>query len=281
MYETIQYTVEDPVAIITLNRPDRLNAVTGQMLNEIQDAVALAEADHQVIGIVLTGAGRGFCAGADLEHLQGLTEGGSTAAWETDDNKPGAFNEMGDDFRLGLLYLMAVRKPIIAAINGPCAGLGFVIALVCDMRFASNEARFTTAFANRGLIAEHGISWILPRVVGPARALDLLWSGRLVEPDEAERIGMVNRVVPQDRLLDETIDYVKMLASRSAPISMQVIKRQVYAHLSVGLGEAAKESLQLMAESLARSDFREGVVSYVEKRSPHFARVAPPYEPVS
>ena len=281
MYETIQYTVEDPVATITLNRPDRLNAVTGQMLNEIQDAVAKAEADDHVVGIVLTGAGRGFCAGADLEQLQGLTEGGSTAAWETDDNKPGAVDEMGDDFRLGLLYLMAVRKPIIAAINGPCAGLGFVLAMVCDMRLASDEARFTTAFANRGLIAEHGISWILPRAVGSARALDLLWSGRLVESDEAERIGMVNRVVPQDRLLDETISYVKMLASRSAPVSIQVIKQQVYKHLSVGLGEAAKESLQLMAESLGRPDFREGVVSYVEKRPPNFARVTAPYEPGS
>jgi len=281
MYETIQYTVEDPVAMITLNRPDRLNAVTGQMLNEIQDAVAKSEADDHVVGIVLTGAGRGFCAGADLEQLQGLTEGGSTAAWETHDNKPGAVDEMGDDFRLGLLYLMAVRKPIIAAINGPCAGLGFVLAMICDMRLASDEARFTTAFANRGLIAEHGISWILPRVVGPARALDLLWSGRLVESDEAERIGMVNRVVPQDRLLDETISYVKMLASRSAPVSIQVIKQQVYKHLSVGLGEAAKESLQLMAESLGRPDFREGVVSYVEKRPPNFARVTAPYQPVS
>ena len=281
MYETIQYTVEDPVATITLNRPDRLNAVTGQMLNEIQDAVAKAEADDHVVGIVLTGAGRGFCAGADLEQLQGLTEGGSTTAWETSDNKPGAVDEMGDDFRLGLLYLMAVRKPIIAAINGPCAGLGFVLAMVCDMRLASDEARFTTAFANRGLIAEHGISWILPRVVGPARALDLLWSGRFVESDEAERIGMVNRVVPQVRLLDETISYVKMLASRSAPVSIQVIKRQVCKHLSVGLGEAAKESLQLMAESLGRPDFREGVVSYVEKRPPKFARVTAPYEPVS
>ena len=281
MYETIHYAVKDPVATITLSRPDRLNAVTGQMLNEIQDAVAKAEADDHVVGIVLTGAGRGFCAGADLEQLQGLSEGGSTTAWETDDHKPGAIDEMGDEFRLGLLYLMAVRKPIIAAINGPCAGLGFVLAMLCDMRLASEEARFTTAFANRGLIAEHGISWILPRVVGPARALDLLWSGRLVEADEAERIGMINRIVPHDQLLDETISYVEMLATRSAPVSIQVIKRQVYTHLSVGLGEAAKESLQLMAESLGRPDFREGVVSYVEKRPPEFARVTAPYEPVS
>ena len=192
------------------------------------------------------------------------------------DGKPGALEEMGHDFQLGLLYLMAVRKPIIAAVNGPCAGLGFVIAMLCDVRFASEGARFTTAFANRGLIAEHGISWILPRLVGSAHVLDLLWSGRLVESDEAARIGMVNRVIPQERLLDETVSYVQMLVERSASVSIQVIKQQVYKHLSVGLGEAAKESLRLMDESLEHPDFREGVVSYVEKRSPNFARVSAP-----
>lgn len=272
MDETIGYAVEHPVATITLNRPDRLNALTPQMLAELRQAIDRAEADERVVGIILTGAGRGFCAGADMERLEGLTSDGS-AEWEMGDDTPGAVTEMSPDFQLGLLYLMAARKPIIAAINGPCAGLGFVLAMICDLRFASQDARFTTAFANRGLIAEHGISWILPRLVGSAHALDLLWSGRLVESDEAGRLGLVNRVVPADRLLDETVSYVKMLAERSAPTSMQIIKRQVYTHLSTGLGDATKESIRLMAESLERPDFREGVASYIEKRPPHFARV--------
>ena len=272
MDETIGYAVDHPVATITLYRPDRLNALTPQMLTELRQAIGRAEADERVVGIILTGAGRGFCAGADMERLQGLTSDGS-AEWEIGDDTPGAVTEMSPDFQLGLLYLMAARKPIIAAINGPCAGLGFVLAMICDLRFASQDARFTTAFANRGLIAEHGISWILPRLVGSAHALDLLWSGRLVESDEAGRLGLVNRVVPADRLLDEAVSYVKMLTERSAPTSMQIIKRQVYTHLSTGLGDATRESLRLMAESLERPDFREGVASYIEKRPPHFARV--------
>ena len=270
MYEAIDYTVEGPVATITLNRPDRLNAITGQMIKEIQDAIGKADANEDIVGIILTGAGRGFCAGGDIESLQELSQGGSLTAWEMGDKKPGSTAEMGPDFQVGLLYLMAVRKPIIAAINGPCAGLGFVLAMVCDIRFASDTARFTTAFANRGLIAEHGISWILPRLIGSAHALDLLLSGRVIDSEEAAKIGIVNRTITSDRLLDESTNYVKGLAERSAPVSMKVIKQQVYRHLSASLGEAARESIELMAESLKRPDFREGVLSYIEKRPPKF-----------
>ncbi len=274
MYETIDYTVEGPVATITLNRPDRLNAITGQMIKEIQDAIGQADANESIVGIILTGAGRGFCAGGDIESLQELSQGGSLTAWEMGNKKPSSTAEMGPDFQVGLLYLMAVRKPVIAAINGPCAGLGFVLAMVCDIRFSSDTARFTTAFANRGLIAEHGISWILPRLVGSAHALDLLLSGRVVGSDEAAKIGIVNRTFTSDRLLDESTNYVKGLAERSAPVSMKVIKQQVYRHLSSSLGEAARESIELMAESLKRPDFREGVLSYIEKRPPKFTRLS-------
>ena len=274
MYETIDYTVEGPVATITLNRPDRLNAITGQMIKEIQDAIGQADANESIVGIILTGAGRGFCAGGDIESLQELSQGGSLTAWEMGNKKPSSTAEMGPDFQVGLLYLMAVRKPVIAAINGPCAGLGFVLAMVCDIRFSSDTARFTTAFANRGLIAEHGISWILPRLVGSAHALDLLLSGRVVGSEEAAKIGIVNRTFTSDRLLDESTNYVKGLAERSAPVSMKVIKQQVYRHLSSSLGEAARESIELMAESLKRPDFREGVWSYIEKRPPKFTRLS-------
>ena len=274
MYETIRYDVADPIATITLNRPDRLNAITGPMVRELQDAFGAADADERVVGIVLTGEGRGFCAGADIGRLKKLSDGQMSASeWRVTDGKPGAFEEMGEDFQLGLLYLMALRKPVVVAINGPCAGLGFVIALLGDIRFASDRAAFTTAFVNRGLIAEHGVSWILPRLVGPAHALDLLWTGRRFDASEAERIGIVNRVIPHDDLVAHARDYVRALARTSSPTAVKVMKQQVYRHLSATLGDAMRESLRLMSESLERDDFKEGVASFMEKRPPRFGRI--------
>ena len=275
MYESIEYSVTNPIATVTLNRPDRLNALTGQMLADLQHAVAAAEADERVVAILLTGAGRGFCAGADMARLQATSEGKtrSSAEWHSADAQPGDFDMMGDDYRLGHAYLMATRKPIVAAINGPCAGLGFVIAMMCDIRFASDRAVFTTAFAQRGLVAEHGVSWILPRLIGPAHAMDILLSGRRFDAAEAERIGVVNRTIAHDRLLEYARDYLATLAIHSAPRSLQTIKHQVYKHLDASLGDAMRESLRLMEESLKRDDFKEGVASYVEQRLPRFERI--------
>jgi enoyl-CoA hydratase/carnithine racemase len=166
-----------------------------------------------------------------------------------------------------------VRKPIIAAINGPIAGLGFAIAMFCDMRFASDRAIFTTAFSRRGLIAEWGIGWTLPRLVGTAHALDILLSGRRFDAVEADRIGLVNRVLPHDELLPFVVDYAKELAENSSPVSMAVMKRQVYTSLAKGLGHAMTEAIALMVESFGREDFREGVQSYLDKRPPNFKRI--------
>ena len=275
MYQTIQYSVDDPIATITLNRPDRLNALTGQMLAELQQAVAAAEADDRAVAILLTGAGRGFCAGADMARLQATSEGKtrSSVEWNSADAKPGDFDMLGEDYRLGHAYLMATRKPIVAAINGPCAGLGFLIAMLCDIRFASDRAVFTTAFAQHGLVAEHGVSWLLPRLIGPAHAMDILLSGRKFDAAEAERIGVVNRTVDHERLLEHAREYLATLATHSAPRSLQTMKHQVYKHLDATLGDAMRESLRLMEESLKRDDFKEGVASYVEKRPPRFERI--------
>lgn len=274
MFETIQYSVDDPIATITLNRPDRLNALTGQMLSELQQAVTAAEADERAVAILLTGAGRGFCAGADMARLQATTEGKTRSSVEYEaTDKPGDFDMMGEDYRLGHAYLMATRKPIVAAVNGPCAGLGFVIAMLCDIRFASDRAVFTTSFAHRGLVAEHGVSWILPRLIGPANAMDVLLSGRKFDGAEAERLGVVNRTIEHDCLLDHTRDYLKTLATRSAPRSLQTMKHQVYKHLDAPLGDALRESMGLMEAALTHADFKEGVASYVEKRPPRFARI--------
>jgi len=274
VYQQILYSVDDPVATITLNRPERLNAWTDRMGEELRHAVARAEADKSVVGIVLTGAGRGFCAGADLKGLQAITvgereRGGSTSELSAD---PGDA-AMGESFRKHYSYLLSVRKPIIAAINGPCAGMAMPIALFCDLRIAAESATFTTAFVRRGLIAEWGIAWTLPRLVGSAHALDLLLSGRKIDAREAERMGLVNRVLPDEKLLPYCVEYVRELASNSSPASMMIMKRQVYQQLTRELGPSCDEAVGLMVESFSRPDFKEGVQSFLERRSPKFPRV--------
>lgn len=273
MYQEIDYAVDDPVATITLNRPQALNAWTMRMGAEVKHALATAEADPRVVGIVITGAGRGFCAGADLKDLRSMTEGRAP----TDPSAELAANpgdpEAGDSFRGTYTYVISVRKPVIAAINGPVAGMAIPIVLACDLRFASDRATFTTAFSRRGLIAEWGVSWLLPRVVGTAHALDLLFSARRVDAEEAARIGLVNRVVPHDELLAAARAYVADLAANCSPASMAIMKRQVWQHWQSELGPAEKEAIRLMVESFSRPDFREGVVSFLEKRPPRFARI--------
>lgn len=273
MYQEIRYEVDDPVATVTLSRPERLNAFTNRMGDEMRHAIARAEADPAVVAIVLTGEGRGFCAGADLQGLKSIGEGGGMGEGaEGLEAEPGD-PSMGESFRGPYAWMLSVRKPIVAAINGPMAGLGFAIAMFADLRFASDRATFTTAFAKRGLIAEWGIGWTLPRLVGPAHALDLLLSARKFDAAEAERLGLVNRVLPHDELLPFVRSYVEELAAQCSPASMAVIKRQVWSRLHSELGPALDESIRLMGESFGREDFREGVTSYLEKRPPRFKRV--------
>ncbi len=274
MYEHIEYEVTDPVAVITLNRPEALNAITGRMQAELKHALAAAEADEAVVGIVLTGAGKGFCAGADIGGLQATASGEARAAEDLSEFKASPGNpDMGPNFQVTFSYLLSIRKPLIAAVNGACAGLGFVFASLCDMRFVERQAKFTTAFANRGLIAEHGSSWILPRLLGSSHALDLLWSGRKFLGEEAERIGFANRLCEEGRSKQEAIDYIKMLAETAAPESIKIIKAQVYRHLNMQLEDAMNETNEWMAASLKRDDFKEGVDSFVERRPPNFKRV--------
>ncbi len=272
MYEQILYSVKDPIATITLNRPDRLNAWTDRMGQEVRHAVAEAESDERVVAIVITGAGRGFCAGADLRALQKLSEGDRSRGANETEVEPGD-PEMGPDFHGRYTYFTSVRKPVIAAINGPCAGMAVPIVLHCDLRFASDRASFTTAFSKRGLVAEWGLSWSLPRLVGVGHALDLLFSARKIDAAEAERLGLVNRVVPHDDLLKFVSEYVTELAQSCSPASMQIMKRQVYEHLNATFDDAQKDSIHLMAQSFSRPDFREGVSSFMEKRPPKFQRI--------
>jgi enoyl-CoA hydratase/carnithine racemase len=253
--EVVTSNVRDGVAVLTLNRPDRLNAWIPEMQVRYFDLLEEAAADPEVKAIVVTGAGRGFCAGADMEVLQG----------------DGADDPQADD--RPQTFPLTIPKPVIAAVNGPAAGLGLVMALMCDLRFAASGAKLTTAFARRGLIAEHGISWVLPRLVGSAHALDLLFSGRVVLAEEAAQMGLVNAVHPPEELLDRTLEYARELATLSSPTSMAIMKRQVYEHLEQGVAESLDESNRLMADSFGRPDFAEGVASFVEGRPPQFKGV--------
>jgi len=260
--EVVQRTVDDGVALLTLNRPDRLNAWTAEMERAYFGLLDECAASDDVRVIVVTGAGRGFCAGADMKDLQQLGDGEVA-------QQNGALEE-----RRPQTLPLSIPKPILAAINGPCAGIGLVQALMCDVRFAAEGAKLTTAFARRGLIAEHGISWILPRLVGPARALDLLLSGRVVLAAEAAELGLVNRTFAPEKLLDEALAYARELAVNCSPASMATMKRQVYADLERPLSDALARADQLMLASFGAPDFVEGVASFVERREPRFAPLA-------
>ncbi len=270
------YEVAKRVATITLNRPDKLNAWTAVMEQEVRAAMAEAERDENVRVIVLTGAGRGFCAGADMSLLSTVATKGLDAAQRAQAVQAGAGSGEGDvdgarvDFQKKYSYFPALSKPVIAAINGPAVGLGLVIALYCDLRFASDAARFSTAFARRGLIAEYGMAWMLPRLVGHANALDLLFSARLIDAAEAFRMGLANQVYPQDVFQEKVREYAVELASNVSPRSLRVIKRQVYDAMFQTLGEAFDISEREMLASLQCEDFKEGVAHFVEKRAPVF-----------
>jgi enoyl-CoA hydratase/carnithine racemase len=280
VYDEILYDVDDPVAVITLNRPAALNAWTNAMDGEIRDAFRRAEADAAVVGIVVTGAGRAFCAGADMNLLNDLTEGGDgggLAAGEQPMGSQAAESQRTEtqpegDFGGRFPYVMTIEKPVIAAVNGAVAGMAFPFALCCDLRVVTPDALFLTAFSQRGLIAEWGLSWLLPRLVGPAVALDLLFSSRRVKGEEAFSLGLANYLVPADELLSFCRDYIENLARSCSPASMAIMKRQVYEQLHRGLGEAEAESQALMLESFGRPDFKEGVQSFLEKRQPNFDR---------
>jgi len=264
MSDVVMKDVDGGIAVLTLNRPDRLNAWTREMEVRYFGLLDECAASEDVRVIVVTGAGRGFCAGADMKDLQDL---GSA-----EDTNGAAARENAE--RTPQNHPHSIPKPIIAAINGPCAGIGLVQALMCDIRFAASGAKLTTAFARRGLVAEHGISWVLPRLVGPARALDLLFSGRVVLAEEAYELGLVNRVTEPGAALDEAVAYARELAVNCSPASMATMKRQIYADLDRGIDDAIANADRAMLESFTAPDFAEGVLSFVERREPRFPALA-------
>jgi len=272
------YSVAGRVATLTLHRPDKLNAWTAVMEQEVRSAMLEAGRDEHVRVIVLTGAGRGFCSGADISLLSTLAEKGENELRRVRAAQDGAAqtqaapspNGARPDFQKKYSYFPALTKPIIAAINGPAVGLGLVIALYCDIRLASDAARFGTAFARRGLIAEYGMAWMLPRLVGHANALDLLFSARMIDAAEAFHMGLANRVLPQATFAEDVQKYAAEIASAVSPRSLRVMKRQVYDAMFQTLAESFELAEREMLESLRCEDFKEGVAHFVEKRAPAF-----------
>lgn len=243
-------------AVLTLNRPERLNGWTPEMEDLYFDHLTDLAIDDEVRVIVVTGAGRAFCAGADMADLDQISAGRTSV-------------RTGEGRRLKT-FPLSVPKPVVAAINGPCAGLGLVQALMCDVRVAAAGAKLTTSFSRLGLVAEHGISWLLPRHVGLGNALDLLMSSRVVLAEEALRMGLVQQVCEPESVVEVAMAYAAELAERTSPRALAVVKAQVYRHLTQELGDALEDSDRLMHAALDQPDFAEGVAAFREKRSPDF-----------
>jgi enoyl-CoA hydratase/carnithine racemase len=262
--ELVLWDATDGIATITLHRPERHNAFTIDMEHRYFDLLERAANDADVRVIVVTGAGRSFCPGLDMEALRvGVAEGALATS------RP----------RRPHTYPTTVPKPIIAAINGACAGLGLVVALMCDIRFAVRGAKMTTAWSRRGLVAEHGMSWVIPRIVGFPQALELMMSGRTFTTDEANEIGMVHRLADADSLMDEVRAYALDVIANVSPVSLAYIKWQAYRDLErTSLNEAWQHSMFMAHDANEFPDAAEGVRSFIERRPPDFPPLPPGFD---
>ena len=271
MSAPILYDLAEGVATITLNRPDKLNALTTDMLTAFFAAVAKAGADPEARVIVVTGAGRSFCAGLDLSII-GTGAGGRV------ETHPDVAPIWGDDigpalapyYSGGWPTLITCRKPTIAAVNGPAFGWGFILSLHCDLRFASASALFNATFARIGVPGEKGSAWLLTRLIGQARAMDLLYSARRFDGREAKVLGLVNDVLDDDALLPHVMEYARNIATYSAPRSLAAMKAQVWTALDEDYSTAFAAADLEQDKATHTEDFREAFASYREKRPPRY-----------
>jgi enoyl-CoA hydratase/carnithine racemase len=253
--------VSEGICTLTLNNPSRRNAWNTDMENRYFDLLDEADADQSVRVIILTASGTIFCPGLDSQRLS------ATATAEVP--------RLDLRGRRPQTYPLKIRKPMLAAINGSAAGIGLMQTLNCDLRFCSTSAKFTTAYVRRGISAEYGSSWILPRVVGLENALDLLLSGRVIDAHEAKAMGLVSRVLEPDEVLPAARAYAQVLVEHCSPRSMAAIRRQVYADQSRRFEESILESMGVLSDFISSEDFAEGIASFVEKRPAAF----PPLDP--
>jgi len=270
-FAEITYDKADRIATVTMNRPDKMNAWTPRMGAEMRKAMFDAERDDNVGAIIVTGAGRAYCAGADMGALSEISQGRASAtAAQPPTPEEDSQKGLRPDFRTQYSWMLGLKKPVIGAINGPCVGLGFTLCLYQDIRIASEKARMGLIFVQRGLAIEHGSSWMLPRIVGVARAVEIAITGRLVDAEEALRIGLVHRVVPHDKLMETAREVASHIAQKCSPLGVWQAKKMVYEHLFTDLATAINEddaSMKMMTQS---DDFKEGVKAFMEKRPPRF-----------
>lgn len=256
--DELRYEVESGVAIVTFNRPDRMNAMTATMGRAYNAALLRSAEDPEVVAIVVTGAGRAFCGGAELAVVESLSDG--SAAPDTDEG----------EFRPALAR--EVRKPVIAAINGAAAGVGLALALHADVRVVASDATLTTRYARLGLVAEYGLAWLLPRLVGEGRARDLLLSGRRFTGQEAYDMQLAQWVVPAEEVLSQALDIARDLAASCAPQALAVIKDQLDAATDSSFDAAYQRADELMQISFTSPDLVESFTAAKEKRAPQFRR---------
>jgi 2-(1,2-epoxy-1,2-dihydrophenyl)acetyl-CoA isomerase len=259
VYETIIFTTDGPIATIKLNRPDKLNAFGGPMREEILDVLAKIGADDAVRAVIVTGEGRGFSAGGDIDHLKRLRE----------NNDEEGFRQVLANGQRITKTMRSLPKPVIAAVNGPCAGAGFSFALGCDIRIASDAASFGASFSRIGLHPDWGGSWFLPKLVGSANACELIFTGSMISAEEAQRIGLVNRVVPHAELMPTVLELATTVA-KSAPRVVRLAKESIYRSLSTDMESAFAREGEVQMECFYSDDFLEGLTAFKEKRKPRF-----------
>jgi enoyl-CoA hydratase/carnithine racemase len=259
MYDAIIFATDGPIATIKLNRPDKLNAFVGPMREEILDVLARVSADDRIRVLIVTGEGRGFSAGGDIDHLKQLRETKDEAG----------FRRILANGQMIARTMRSLPQPVIAAVNGPCAGAGFSFALACDIRIASDAATFGASFARIGLHPDWGGSWFLPKLVGSANACELIFTGSMISAQEAQRIGLVNRVHPHERLMPAVLELATTMA-KTAPRVVRLAKESIYRSLSSDMDSAFARETEVQTECFYSQDFLEGLSAFKEKRRPEF-----------
>ncbi len=276
-YTDIIYEIDGSTAIIRLNRVKQMNSWSSHLAKEVRHALARAEDDQAVFGIVITGNGKGFCAGADMSELQQMQDAGKFVKGDGDavdlSANPGKLELPEGFIKGGFSYFASISKPVIAAVNGAVAGVGLPLILFCDMRFFAESGYVASSFPKRGLSAEAGSAWILPKLVGLDNAFDILWSSRKIYGPEAKALGLATRVYADDQLVNESVSYINTLAQSCAPSSIATMKGQAYRDLHRAPTESFKEAHNIMKATLKTFDFKEGIKSFMEKRKAQFKRI--------
>ncbi len=265
-YEQILYETADRIATITLNRPQRMNAMPPRMIGEIHDALYEADRDDNVRVVIVTGAGKAFCSGMDMEVLRTPADKVMEEAGEHNRRDM----NLRSDFRGAFSYMMALRKPIIGAINGVCVGVGFTCALYFDIRIAAESARMGILYPRRGLSIEEGASWMLPRLIGLADAIEMVITGRTMSAQEALERRLVTHVVPDDQLIAKARELATEIATQCSPLGVSVARRLVYQHLFSDLGTAIREDFEELSKMFGSADFKEGIRAFMQRRPPNF-----------